>query len=109
MRAIGGGSLLAGVAGAAMLAASPAWAQDAGAGTPTQTSEEDNGDILVLANKLEESTPEEIEKYGSRLDVVDGERIDQAGFVDAAGALQFLAPGVFLTPKSGAFDYVQVS
>ena len=30
-------------------------------------------------------------------------------FVDAGQALQFLAPGLFLTPKSGAFDYVQVS
>ena len=105
MRAIGRIALLAGVAGAALLGASPAWAQD----EDRESATEDNGDILVLANRLEESTPEELEKYGSRLDVIEGEAIDQGGFVDAAGALQFLAPGLFLTPKSGAFDYVQVS
>lgn len=105
MRATGRAALLAGVAGSVLLGTIPAAAQDAPAGT----AEQDNGDILVLASKLEESTPREIEKYGSRLDVIDGERIDEAGFVDAGGALQFLAPGLFLTPKSGAFDYVQVS
>ncbi|HEY6817559.1 MAG TPA: TonB-dependent receptor [Croceibacterium sp.] len=109
MRAIGRGALLAGAAGAAMLGASPAWAQSGPANTAAQASEQDGGDILVLSARLEESTPEELEKYGSRLEVVDGEEIDQAGFVDAGQALQFLAPGVFLTPKSGAFDYVQVS
>lgn len=105
MRAIGRIALLAGVAGAALVGASPAWAQDEG----QETATEDNGDILVLANRLEESTPEELEKYGSRLEVVDGKLIDEAGFVDTSTALQFLAPGLFLTPKSGAFDYVQVS
>jgi vitamin B12 transporter len=102
MRAIGRIALLGGVAGAALLGATPGRAQE-------ETAEQDNGDILVLARRLEESTPEELEKYGSRLDVVDGELIDQAGFVDTASALQFLAPGLFLTPKSGAFDYLQVS
>ena len=61
MRAIGRVTLLAGVAGAALLGATPGWAQ----GAPAETAEQDNGDILVLANKLEESTPEELEKYGS--------------------------------------------
>ena len=92
MRAMERAALLAGVAGSVLLGTIPAAAQDAPAGT----AEQDNGDILVLASKLEESTPREIEKYGSRLDVIDGERIDEAGFVDAGGALQFLAPGLFL-------------
>jgi len=109
MRAIERVSLLAGVAGAALLGASPAWAQDEEAEPAAQSAGEDEGDILVLAQRLEESTPEELAKYGSRLDVVEGERIDQAGIVDASQALQYLAPGLFLTPKSGAFDYVQVS
>jgi vitamin B12 transporter len=101
MRAIGRIPLLAGVAGAVLLGTSPAWAQD--------DDDTDDGAIVVLGERLEESTPEELEKYGSRLDVIEGQAIDEAGFVDTAGALQFLAPGLFLTPKSGAFDYVQVS
>src|SRR6187200_3347256 len=104
MRAIGRVALLAGVAGAALLAASPAWAQDEG--PAAETAEQDNGDILVLARKLEESTPEELEKYGSRLEVVDGEAIDKGGYDDTGAALQMLVPGLYVSPKSGAFDYV---
>jgi vitamin B12 transporter len=104
MRAIGRVSLFAGVAGAALLGASPAWAQD-----ENDEAAEDNGDILVLAQKLEESTPEELEKYGSRLEVIEGEDVDRAGFDDTSQALQMLVPGLYIAPKSGAFDYVNVS
>ncbi|OYW44268.1 MAG: hypothetical protein B7Z08_02960 [Sphingomonadales bacterium 32-68-7] len=95
---------LAGVAGAA-LAAAPALAQDSAQAAVAA----DDAPIIVLSNKLEESTPEELARYGSRLEVIDGARIDQGGYVDTASALQYLVPGLFLTPKSGAFDYVQVS
>jgi vitamin B12 transporter len=80
-----------------------AWAQDGTRGENVAEA------ILVLGNKLEESTPEELEKYGSRLEVISGEDVDRGGYVDTASALQFLVPGLFLTPKSGNFDYVQVS
>src|SRR5690349_15246502 len=99
MRALVRVSLLAGVAGAAVLGASPAWAQD-------ETEMNGEEPIIVLGERLEESTPEEIEKYGSRLEVVEGEAIDRAGFDDAASALQMLVPGLYVSPKSGAFDYV---
>ena len=102
MRTIGRTALLAGVAAAALLGTSPAWAQN------TQAND-DNGDILVLAAKLEESTPDEREKYGSRLEVVEGEAIDRGGYDDTAAALQMLVPGLYVSPKSGAFDYVDVS
>jgi vitamin B12 transporter len=107
MRALGRGTLLAGVAGAALLGTSPAFAQDAVAAAGT--AGQDNGDILVLAQKLEESTPEELEKYGSRLEVIEGEAVDRAGFDDTSQALQMLVPGLYIAPKSGAFDYVNVS
>ena len=103
MRALGRVSLFAGVAGAAVLGSAPAWAQD-----EAEQAARDEA-IVVLGERLEESTPEEIEEYGSRLERIDGALIDEAGFVDTSTALQFLAPGLFLTPKSGAFDYVQVS
>ena len=103
MRAFGRISLLAGVAGAALLGAGPARAQD--------QDEEQAADepIVVLGDRLEESTPEELEKYGSRLEVVDGEAIDKGGFDDTGAALQMLVPGLYVSPKSGAFDYVDVS
>ena len=105
MRANGRVALLAGVAGAALLGAGPACAQDA----TVEAAGHDNGDILVLAEKLEESTPEELEKYGSRLEVVEGEEVDRAGYDDTSQALQMLVPGLYVAPKSGAFDYVNVS
>lgn len=83
-----------------------AWAAMA---TPAMAEEVDGDAIIVLGAKLEESTPEELEKYGSRLEVVSGEAIDEGGYVDTASALRNLVPGLFITPKSGAFDYVQAS
>ncbi|GAA5056306.1 hypothetical protein GCM10023208_20990 [Erythrobacter westpacificensis] len=65
--------------------------------------------IIVLGDRLEESVPEELEEYGSRLEIVDGRLIDEAGYVDASQALQSLVPGLYVAPKNGAFDYVNVS
>ena len=90
---------MAGVAGAALMP-SAAWGQSDGGSDDA---------IVVLGQRLEESTPEELQDYGSRLEIIDGELIDRAGYVDTSAALQQLVPGLFLTPKSGAFDYVQVS
>jgi len=104
MRALGRVSLLAGVAVAALAGASPAWAQD-----ETEEAAGDEPVIVVLGDRLEESTPEELEEYGSRLEVIEGEAIDNAGHIDTSGALRNLVPGLYLAQKSGAFDYVQVS
>ena len=93
-------SLLAGVAGSALLGASPALSQDENAGEDP---------IIVLGDRLEESTPEELEQFGSRLEVVEGEAIDKGGYYDTGAALQMLVPGLYVSPKSGAFDYVDVS
>ncbi|MXO60296.1 TonB-dependent receptor [Altererythrobacter salegens] len=71
--------------------------------------ESDRQSIVVLGQKLEETTPEELEQYGSRLEIVEGKAIDQAGFDDTGQALQMLVPGLYVSPKNGAFDYVNVS
>lgn len=63
----------------------------------------------MLAEKLEESVPEELRDYGSRLEIVDGASIDQGGYADTSQALQMLVPGLYVAPKNGAFDYVTVS
>jgi vitamin B12 transporter len=65
--------------------------------------------IIVRGNWLEESLPEALAEYGSRLEIVTGETVDRGGYADAGSALRNLVPGLFLTPKSGDFDYVQVS
>lgn len=111
MRLFGRAALLAGAAGVTLAVASPVLAQDeqsGGAGAEAAEADADEP-IVVLGHKLEESTPEELEKYGSPLETVGGEAIDRAGFVDTGQALQMLVPGLYVAPKSGAFDYVNVS
>ncbi len=107
MRTLGRAALLGGAASLALAAGAPALAQDA-SGAQAAVTQDDGEPIVVLGDKLEESTPEELEKYGSRLEIVEGDAIDKAGYQDAAGALS-LVPGLFISPKSGAFDYVQAS
>jgi vitamin B12 transporter len=102
MRIVGRAALLAAVG---WLAATPALAQQEA--QETAASEEDA--IVVLGARLEETTPLEVERYGSRLEIVQGETIDRAGFVDTSQALQMLVPGLYVAPRSGAFDYVNVS
>ena len=108
MRISGRVALMASAAGLALAAAGPALAQDAQEAVGGEAAQDEGEPIIVLGDKLEESTPEELEKYGSRLEIVEGEAIDKAGYEDAAGALT-LVPGLFISPKSGAFDYVQAS
>jgi vitamin B12 transporter len=60
---------------------------------------------LVVTGGLEATIPQELAQYGARLTVVEGERIDRAGFVDVGQALSTLVPGLYLAPQSGAFSY----
>lgn len=65
--------------------------------------------VTVTAQRLEEEIPQELARYGTRLDVITGAQIKNGGFVDIAAALQTLAPGLFIAPKNGPFDYVHAS
>jgi outer membrane cobalamin receptor len=65
--------------------------------------------VTVTAKRLEEELPQELAQYGTRLDVITAAQIKNGGFVDVAGALQTLAPGLFISPKNGPFDYVNAS
>ena len=65
--------------------------------------------VAVAAPKLEEELPQEIEKTGVRVQTITSAQIENGAYVDVAQALQSLVPGLFLTPKAGAFDYVSVS
>jgi outer membrane cobalamin receptor len=65
--------------------------------------------VTVTANRLEEEIPQELAKYGTRVDVITAAQIKNGVFVDVAQALETLAPGVFIAPKNGPFDYVHAS
>lgn len=95
--------LAAGVALGAMMAyAAPASAQNGPAAPETV-------DTIHVWGQLEESLATELATYGSRVDVVTAEDIKNGGFDDAGQALQMKVPGLYVAPKNGAFDYVNVS
>lgn len=76
-------------------------------GAPATADDVDR--VIVWGDRLEETLPLELAEYGSRVELIDVEQIKNGGFVDVSGILQNLAPGLYLTPKNGAFDYVNLS
>lgn len=79
--------------------------------TPANTREKSDvlGEILVTARSIEDTLPIELSRYGHSVEFVTAERIASAGYVDASAALQHEVPGLFVSPGSGPFDYVDVS
>jgi len=73
--------------------------------TPTDTDLQE----VVVTGRLEEDLPIDLQKYGTRVDTVTAIQIRNSGFIDVAQALQALTPGLYISPKSGPFDYVDVS
>jgi vitamin B12 transporter len=67
------------------------------------------GDIVQVWGQLEEGLAAELDQYGSRVETITAEQIKNGGFVDAASALQMQVPGLYLAPKNGGFDYVNLS
>ncbi|HEY6644862.1 TonB-dependent receptor plug domain-containing protein [Povalibacter sp.] len=66
-------------------------------------------EVLVTARSIEDTLPIELARYGHDVDTVSAQRIAAVGYVDASTALQFEIPGLFVSPGSGPFDYVDVS
>lgn len=80
----------------------------------SQVQAEENKDldleeVLIEGAFLEETLPQRIGQYGSRLDIIDAEEIQRVGSPDVAGALKYLVPGLFISSKNGSFDYVNAS
>jgi vitamin B12 transporter len=63
----------------------------------------------VTARSIEETLPVELARYGHDVEYVSADRVRAAGYVDVSTALQFEVPGLFVSPGSGPFDYVDVS
>jgi vitamin B12 transporter len=70
---------------------------------------EEPEEVLVTSTRLEESLPVVIGQYGSRVEVFSAEQVRRTGSYDVAGALQQLAPGLYISPKNGSFDYIDAS
>ena len=65
--------------------------------------------VAVAAPKLEEELPQIVQTTGSRVQTITSAQIENGGYDDVGQALQALVPGLFLTPRSGAFDYIAAS
>jgi vitamin B12 transporter len=66
-------------------------------------------EVVVTAKSLEEELPQQLSQYGTHLDTISAAKIQNGGYIDVAGALEALAPGLYITSKNGPFDYVQIS
>jgi outer membrane cobalamin receptor len=66
-------------------------------------------EIIVTAPRLEQNLPQILATEGVRVDTITADDILKRGYVDIAQALQGLAPGLYLSPKNGPFDYVDAS
>ena len=75
------------------------------AGAQSWTGDE----VLVTARSIEETLPQELARYGNRVHTISAQQLEDGGFDDVGQALQALAPGLYLAPRSGAFDYVELS
>jgi vitamin B12 transporter len=66
-------------------------------------------EILVVSQSLEDTIPQDLSRYGNRLEVITAEQIQQNGFIDVTQTLQMLVPGLHIAPKNGPFDYFDAS
>jgi outer membrane cobalamin receptor len=78
-------------------------------GEPREYSPAQLGVVEVTALRLEETLPGELAKYGTRVETIHAAQIENAGKSDVAQSLETLAPGLYISPKNGPFDYVNVS
>jgi outer membrane cobalamin receptor len=89
-------------------AQAPAGANAPDAGTATGAASPPL-EVVVRGRKLEETLSGELVKYGTRIETITAEQIQNAGQPDVGGSLETLAPGLYVSPKNGPFDYVDVS
>jgi vitamin B12 transporter len=65
--------------------------------------------VAVSAPRLEEELPQQLQQTGVRVQTITSAQLENGGYYDVGQALQALVPGLFLSPKAGAFDYVTAS
>lgn len=67
------------------------------------------GEVVVTAKSLEEQLPAQLAGYGTHLDTITAVQIQNGGYIDVAGALEALAPALYVGSHNGPFDYAQIS
>jgi outer membrane cobalamin receptor len=66
-------------------------------------------EIVVTGDRLEETIPQDLARYGNQVEVITADQIRRMGFVDTTQTLQMLVPGLNIRPKNGPFDYLSAS
>lgn len=66
-------------------------------------------EIVITSEKIEETIPQDLARYGNRIEVITADQIEEMGFVDLSQTLQMAVPGLHIRPKNGAFDYIDLS
>ena len=87
-----------------LVVATSAFAQSA----PADTTATPVGEVVVTG-RLERDIPVQLAKQGVRVDIVTAATVKNGDYVDVAQSLQTTVPGLYVAPKNGPFDYVQVS
>lgn len=71
-------------------------------------ADEELNEVVVLG-RLEETLPQQLGQYGARVETITAEQVERGGYYDISQTLQALSPGMYISPLSGAFDYVELS
>jgi outer membrane cobalamin receptor len=66
-------------------------------------------EVVVTAKSLEEQLPRQLAEFGTHLDTITAAQIQNGGYIDVAGALEALAPALYVSAHNGPFDYAQIS
>jgi vitamin B12 transporter len=66
-------------------------------------------EIVITGRSIEQTIPQELARYGNRVEVITSEEIERRGFDDIAQTLQMMVPGLHIRPKNGQFDYFDAS
>ncbi len=66
-------------------------------------------DEVTVTSRLEETLPQELSRYGSRVETISADQVQRGGYNDITQTVQALTPGLYISPLSGPFDYVELS
>lgn len=66
-------------------------------------------EITIRDQSIEDTIPLDLNRYGSRLEIITAEQLERQSFADVSQALQMLVPGLHIAPKNGPFDYFDAS
>lgn len=103
------GLLATGASVLSLCLTAPLAAAQAGPSAEATPQTADTDVVTIVGQTIEETLPQELEKYGSDLEVVTSEELRNQIFVDAQQAMQMKVPGLFVAPRGGPFSYMDIS